>query len=295
VRIAVTGARGQLGAAVVHECSAAHEVIALGRAELDITDDRAVARVVADIRPDAIVNAVGYNEVDAAEDHPVDALSVNAYGVAALARAASARGAALVHYGTDFVFDGTATSPYRETDRPGPRSVYAASKLLGEWFASDAPRAYVLRVESLFGRTPGGPEPRGTVPTMVRNLRAGREVRAFEDRIVSPTYILDAARATRHLLEARAEPGLYHCVNTGQTTWLEFARALAAGLDARGPVVGVRVADVALRASRPRFCALANEKLRAAGFAMPTWRDALDRYLQDLQREIANEVAHGQA
>ncbi len=295
MRIAVTGARGQLGAAVVHECSSAHEVVALGRADLDITDDRAVATIMADLRPDAIVNAVGYNDVDAAEDHPIDALNVNAFGVASLARAAVAANAALVHYGTDFVFDGAASAAYAETDKPSPRSVYAAAKLLGEWFAADAPRAYVLRVESLFGRAPGGPQPKGTIPAMVRNIRAGRDVRAFEDRIVSPTYIVDAAKATRHLLETRADAGLYHCVNSGQTTWLEFARALAAGLDPRAPVVGVKTDAVALRAARPRFCALSNEKLRAAGFSMPPWRDALDRYLQDLHREIANEVAHGQA
>jgi dTDP-4-dehydrorhamnose reductase len=279
VRIAVTGARGQLGAAVVHECGKAHDVVALGRAELDVTDDRAVATAMAGIAPDAIVNAIGYNDVDGAEDHPVDALNVNAFAVAALARAARAHGATLVHYGSDFVFDGLATAPYTETDRPGPRSVYAASKLLGEWFAADAPCAYVLRVESLFGRAPGGPDPKGSIASMVRNIRAGREVRAFEDRIVSPTYIPDAAKATRHLLESRAAHGLYHCVNSGETTWLEFARALAAALDPRAQITPVRVADVKLRAMRPQYCALSNEKLRRAGVGMPTWRDALDRYL----------------
>ena len=178
-------------------------------------------------RPDVIVNCVAYNDVDGAEDHAVEALNVNAFAVRALARAASATNATLVHYSTDFVFDGKASEPYVETDAPNPRSTYAASKLIGEWFAADAPRAYVLRVESLFGRAPGGPPAKGSVESIVRALAAGNEARVFEDRTVSPTYIIDGARATLTLLEQGAAPGLYHCVNSGRCTWLEFAQELA--------------------------------------------------------------------
>src|SRR6266849_654080 len=143
MRIAVVGARGQLGAAVVHECSTSHAVTALTHADLDVTDAAAVGAAMDRMRPDAIVNCAAYNDVDGAEDHPVDALNLNAFAVRALARAAGACNAALVHYGSDFVFDGTANQPYAETDAPNPRGAYAASKLMGEWFASDAPRAYV--------------------------------------------------------------------------------------------------------------------------------------------------------
>src|SRR5262249_52752374 len=175
MRVAVLGARGQLGAAIVHELSAAHDVTPLGRADLDVTRDSGVASALAALAPDAIVNCTAFNDVDGAEEHPVEALNVNAFALGALARAASACGAALVHYSTDFVFDGAASTPYTETDRPNPRSVYAASKLLGEWFAADAPRAYVLRVESLFGRAAGGPAPKGSVAAILDALRAGRE------------------------------------------------------------------------------------------------------------------------
>ncbi len=162
MRIAVVGARGQLGAAVVHECGSDHEVIAFARADLDIGDEAAVGAAMTRVRPDVIVNGAAFTNVDAAEDHPVDALTINAFGVRALARAARTAGAALVHYSTDFVFDGAASAPYTEADRPNPQSTYAASKLLGEWFALDAPRAYVLRVESLFGRAPGAPPEKGS-------------------------------------------------------------------------------------------------------------------------------------
>jgi dTDP-4-dehydrorhamnose reductase len=286
VRIVVVGATGQLAAAVAHECrtaTPAHDVVMLTRADLDAGDAAAVDAAMARLSPDAIVNGAAYNNVDAAEDHPVDALTANAFAVRAIARAAERVGAALVHYGTDFVFDGTATEPYREEDPPSPQSVYAASKMLGEWFALDHPRAYVLRVESLFGSAPGGPKPRGSVATIVDALMSGGSPRVFEDRTVSPTYLADAARATRRLLESRAEPGLYHCVNSGRCTWLEFARELARQLGIEARLTPVRMAEATLRAQRPMFSALSNEKLRRAGVEMPTWQDAISRYVVTLQ------------
>jgi dTDP-4-dehydrorhamnose reductase len=284
MRVVVTGARGQLGAALVHEFSAAaHETIALGRANLDVTDDGAVAATMKDLRPDAILNAAAYNDVDGAEEHPLDALNLNAFAVRALARAAEGCGAALVHYSTDFVFDGAAAQPYTEDDRPNPQGVYAASKLLGEWFAADLDRHHALRVESLFGRAPNGPAPKGSIGAMVRHLTAGDEVRAYEDRTVSPTFVCDAARATRELLERAAPAGLYHCVNSGMCTWLELARELARQLGVDGRLVPVRMAEVKLRARRPKYCALSNQKLAVAGVAMPAWQDALARYIQSVR------------
>ena len=278
MRIAVLGARGQLGAALVHEFCSRHEVVPFDRGALDVTGPDAVAAAMDRSAPDVIVNCTGFNAVDAAEDHPVEAMQTNALAVRSLARAASAHGAILVHYGSDFVFDGTATEPYTERDRPNPQSVYAASKMIGEWFAEDAPHAYVLRVESLFGRAPGGPS-KGSVETIVDGLMAGATPRVFSDRVVSPTYVLDAARATRALIEQRAPAGLYHCVNSGSCTWLELALEAARLLGVEARIEPVRIADVSLRAARPRYCALSNRKLLDAGVAMPTWQAALSHYL----------------
>jgi dTDP-4-dehydrorhamnose reductase len=279
MKIAVVGAGGQLGAAIAEECATAHDIVTFTRTELDTTDDAAVAAAMDAARPDAIVNGSAFTDVDAAEDHPVDALNVNAFAVRALARAAETHGAALVHFSTDFVFDGTATTPYTEQDRPNPRNVYAASKLLGEWLALEAPRAYVLRVESLFGRAANGPAPKGSVAAIVKTLLAGGSPKVFEDRTVSPTHVVDAARATRKLLESGVPPGLYHCVNSGSCTWLEFAQELARQLGVEPRFEAVKMADVQLRATRPQYCALSNEKLRAAGIEMPTWQDGLKRYV----------------
>lgn len=278
MRVVVVGARGQLGTAILRECEPRHEVVALAHDSLDVADDKAVTAVMARVRPEVIINCAAYNDVDGAEDHPVDALNANAFAVRALARAAAEQDATLVHYSTDFVFDGTAIEPYTETDHPNPKSTYAASKLLGEWFAADAPRAYVLRVESLFGRAAGGGPSKGSVASIVKTLLAGGEARVFEDRTLSATYIIDAAWATMRLVEGRAPAGLYHCVNSGHCTWLEFARELARQLGVEPRLVPVRMADLALKASRPLYCALSTAKLEAAGAGMPPWQDAVRRF-----------------
>jgi dTDP-4-dehydrorhamnose reductase len=277
--VLIVGAAGQLGSAMVRAFADA-DVAAHTRATLDVTDGAAVSRAVDAAAPQVIVNCTAYNDVDAAESAPLEALAVNALAVRSLARAAAAAGATLVHYSTDFVFDGTADQPYEEDAAPNPRSVYAASKLLGEWFASDAPRALVLRVESLFGSPPGWTGRRGTVDAIVAGLEGGREVRVFTDRVVSPSYIPDVAAATRHLVESGAAPGLYHCVNSGRATWYDVAAEAARILGITAKLVPVTMGEVAMKASRPRFCALSNRKLAAAGVTMPTWGDALRRWAE---------------
>lgn len=277
-KILITGAAGQLGSAIVgmfHD----HDVIAPPHSVLDIADPRAVAHAVADASPAVIINCAAFNDVDAAEDRPIEALAVNAFAVRSLARAAEAAGARLVHYSSDFVIDGEGSEPYTEDVRPAPRSTYATSKLLGEWFALAAPGAFVLRVESLFGSPAGWSGRQGTLDRIVDGIVQGREVRVFTDRIVSPSYTHDVAAATRHLVTSGATPGLYHCVNSGHASWHDVAQEAAALLGIQPRFVPITVDQMVLKAPRPRFCALSTRKLAAAGFPMPTWRDALQRWL----------------
>jgi len=273
----VTGAAGQLGRTFVRRLQ--HEgrrLTPCTRAELDLTDHDAVLAIVDREQPTVILNCAAYNAVDAAEDDAPGALAVNAFGVHSLARAARHVGATLVHYSTDFVFDGEADRPYREEDEANPRSVYGQSKLLGEWLAADAPRAFVVRVESLFG----GPAARSSIDRIIDALATGRPARVFTDRTVSPSYVEDVVEATLALLSCEATPGLYHCVNGGSATWLELALSTAELLGAEPHLEPVRLQDVALKAPRPRYCALSNERLATAGIVMPPWQDALARYLR---------------
>ena len=281
-RVLVTGAQGLLGAAITREFQRTAEVIARGHAALDVADEDAIAAAFRELRPDAVINCAAYNDVDAAEDNPVETLNVNAFGVLSLARAAAAHNAALVHYSSDFVFDGTASRPYTEDDRPNPRGVYAASKLLGEWFVLETLRtkaAWVLRVESLFGDPGPGSTRSGSLGTIVRRIRDGEEVPVFIDRTVSPSYTADVARATRAVLESGSSPGLYHCVNSGAATWAEIAKEIADQLGRPLRMKEITLESAALKAPRPRYCALSNARLAAAGVAMPPLKDALERFL----------------
>jgi len=275
MRVLVTGSGGQLAGAIINAYKETAEVVSCSRNELDVSDFDAVIARVSSSRPDVIVNCAAYNNVDGAEDEPEAALNANSFAVRCLARAAIESGATLVHYSTDFVFDGRGSRPYTEEDVPNPQSVYAQSKLLGEWFALENPRAFVLRVESLFG----GANAKSSIDRIATAIATGQEAKVFTDRTVSPSYVNDVAAATRRLVE-HGEYGLYHCVGTGFATWLEVGREIARilGKDGESHLTPISVADVPMRASRPQFAALANDKLGRI-VAIPTWQDALRRYL----------------
>ena len=277
-RVVITGAGAQLAASII-AAFGDREVISYTRSTLDVTDPAAVAAGIAAAQPALIINCAAFNDVDGAEDRPLEALAVNAFAVRSLARAADACGATLVHYSSDFVIDRETSEPHDEDVRPSPRSTYAASKLVGEWFALAAPGAFVLRVESLFGSPAGWTGRKGTLDKIIEGLERGREVRVFTDRIVSPSYTHDVAAATRYLVAHRAAPGLYHCVNSGHATWHDVAREAAVLLRVEPRLVPITTDQISMKAPRPRYCALSTRKLAAAGFAMPVWRDALQRWL----------------
>ena len=277
MRVVVTGAAGQLGVVIARSFEEEHDVRRLTRDDLDLADTAGIEPWIGSERPDVLINCAAHNLVDQSEEDALPALSVNALAVRALARGCASVGATLVHYSTDFVFDGTADRAYTEGDAPNPRSAYAMSKLLGEWFARDPAKHYVLRVESLFG----GARRRSSTDLIVDGLLAGREVPVFVDRTVSPSYVVDVAAATRALLREGAPPGLYHCVNSGSTTWEHLALEAARMLGVPARLRGLRAADTPMRAQRPIFCALSNAKLAGLGIAMPAWQDALGRYLRE--------------
>jgi dTDP-4-dehydrorhamnose reductase len=276
MKVLVTGAAGQLGQAMQARLGTEHTLTAWAREDLDLTRHQQVRDRIVKLAPQAIVNCSGYNNVDQAQQEQEAALNINGFAVRSMARAAAELDAVFFHYSSDFVFSGTSSTPYTESDRPEPQSAYAQSKLVGEWMAADAPRHYVLRVESLFG----GPKRRSSIDRIAGALRTGEAAPVFVDRVVSPSYVHDVAEASAHLLKTLPQYGLYHCVNAGYATWFEVGREIAKMLGkSEAALKPVHVRDVALPAPRPVFAALSNAKLARAGFAMPSWQDAIARYL----------------
>ena len=276
MKILVTGARGQLGYELAAALATFGAVVALDRAALDVVDADAVVTSVRAIAPTLIVNAVAYTAVDRAERERDIAFAANATAPAVLAEEAKRIGALLIHYSTDYVFDGTQTAPYDENSTPNPLNVYGESKLAGERAiaASDA-SAIVLRtswVYSLRG---------GNFLLTMRRLGAERdELRVVADQVGVPNWARALAQATATLvgrgmpyLKERA--GLYHLSATGQTTWYEFARAIF-GEAAKPRIVPITTDQYPTPAQRPAYGVLDTREFeRVFGFALPHWRAVL--------------------
>lgn len=279
-RVAVTGAGGQLGSRLVSAfADSGHDVVALKRSDLDVTDESRTRQIIRELRPDVVANCTAYNAVDGAEADAATAFSVNAGGPAALAAATAGAGSLLVHYSTDFVFDGCASAPYTEQDLTNPLNAYGRSKLAGEEAVRlENPRHFILRVESLFGGY-ARCGARTTIDFLAEKLAAGRVVNAAIDRTVSPSYVPDVIAATLALVDREAPFGTYHCVASGHASWYEVAKEIAATIGATPVIVPISAGELPGRAARPRFCALDNDKLRRQGVAMPTWQAALHLHL----------------
>ena len=273
MRLLVTGAAGMLGRDVVAAAQdAGHEVAALARAELEITDAEAVRAAVAAARPDAIVNCAAWTDVDGAEAAEQAATAVNGAGAGNVAEAAAGAGAHLVHVSSDYVFDGEAAEPYPEAAATGPRSAYGRSKLAGEHAVVAAGvRAAIVRSSWLFG-----PHGRNFVDTM-RRLGAERdELAVVDDQIGSPTYTGHLAPALVTVAE-RGLTGVLHVAGGGRCSWFDLA---VATFEETGIACRVRpqsTADAGRPAPRPAFSALA--ATRGDAPVLPPWREGLRAHL----------------
>jgi dTDP-4-dehydrorhamnose reductase len=275
MRILITGAAGMLGLDVARAAErAGHDVVALPRAELDIADAGAVDHAFAAERPDAVVNCAAWTDVDAAEADPEGALAVNGAGAGNVALAAAARGARLVHVSTDYVFDGTKSEPYVESDATAPLSSYGASKLAGERAIAEAhPGAVIARSSWLFGT--GG---KNFAATMLGLAAERPEVRVVTDQRGCPTWTGHLAGALLALLESESG-GVRHVAGGGACTWNEFAREIfsQAGVDCR--VLDATTAEMVRPATRPANSVLVSELAETP--ALPPWQEGLAGYLAE--------------
>jgi dTDP-4-dehydrorhamnose reductase len=280
-RVVVFGRGGQLGVELVREFTdRGYEVTGFDRASVDITHGADVERTLADLDPAIVLNAAAYNQVDVAETEPNAALAGNALAVRNLALACRQTDAQLVHFSTDYVFDGTAGRPYTEDDPTHPLGAYAVSKLAGELYAQayiDNP--LIVRTSGVFGPA-GCRTNRGNfVELMMRLARSGQPIRVVEDHVASPTYAPALAARTADLVQKNLS-GVFHIGGGTPISWFEYARLIfeAAGLTPELRSTNEREYRTAAR--RPRFSALSNAKLEKHGIApMPPMAEALKSYM----------------
>jgi dTDP-4-dehydrorhamnose reductase len=273
MRWLITGAHGQLGADL-QRLLAADDVCPVGHAELDITDETAVAKAIADFAPDVVVNAAAYTAVDAAETDEDAAYRVNAAGPGVLAAALAARGGKLIQVSTDYVFGGDASRPYEVDDPTGPKSAYGRTKLAGEAAVRELlPGAsYVVRTAWVYGASGAN-----FVKTMARLQREHETVSVVDDQRGAPTWSADLAAGLAELARSDVPAGTYHCTNGGDTSWFGFARAIFEELGADPARVRPTTTEAFPRpAPRPAYSVLSDRAWRRAGLTpMRPWRDAL--------------------
>ena len=292
-RILILGASGQVGRELQRSFAGMGKTIALDRSEVDLADREQIRAVFRTVNPSVVLNAAAYTAVDRAESEEDLAMAINAQAPGALAEAARRLDALLVHYSTDYVFDGSKQSPWVESDAPGPLNIYGKSKLAGERAIEQVGGRYLIfRTSWVYG-----PHGHNFLKTMLRLGGERDRLTIVDDQIGAPTTCIAIADATREIvtgaLDGRfggteAWSGLYHMTCGGKTSWFGFAQRIfataGASIEKRAPeLIPIRSEDYPTPAKRPRFSVLSNDKLqRQFGVTLPDWTTALEEVLLTL-------------
>ena len=285
---AVLGSAGQLGRDLCPRLSG--EVVRLTRQQIDLTRPDTIRPVLTDLRPDVVINCAAYNFVDKAENEPDAAFAVNAWGVRALATVCRDLDCALVHFSTDYVFglDETRKIPYRESEAPGPVSVYGLSKLAGEYVVrAVCPRHFVIRTCGLYGVWGSGGKGGNFVETMLRLAGQGKPLRVVADQTCTPSYTVDVATAAAALLST-GRYGVYHLTNSGSCSWHDFARTIFQQAGVTADLTAIPSREYPAPARRPNYSVLAAGAYQALGLPLPRhWSDAVAAYLEERRHKAA--------
>lgn len=288
MKILLTGANGQVGWELQRAFAPLGDVLALGHAQLDLADADAIRQALRHAAPDLILNAAAYTAVDRAEQEPELAQAVNGDAPGILAEEAQRLNAALVHYSTDYVFDGAKGAPYEEIDAPHPMSVYGTTKLAGEKAISAVDCAHlILRTSWVYGA-----RGKNFLRTMQRLARERDELRVVDDQLGAPTWSRMLAEATLAMLgqclhkdavadRLRDRGGLYHLSAGGQTSWFGFASAIVQQVEKPPRMTPIATGEYPLPAARPSYSVLSNDKIaRHFGIRLPDWRHSLAQCLE---------------
>jgi dTDP-4-dehydrorhamnose reductase len=278
--VAILGSAGQLG----RDLLTLRPAIALTRCDIDLSHPDTIRTALEKHRPTVLVNCAAYNLVDKAEVDPTPAMTVNFHGVSELAKQCGAMGIKLVHFSTDYVFGlsgDNAMSPLRESDPPGPLSVYGLSKLAGEYAVRQfCPQHLVLRTCGLYGVWGSGGKGTNFIETMLKLAGMGKALNVVNDQHCTPSYTKDVAEATWTLIDREAN-GLFHVTNSGATTWHDLAKECFSQTQTSANLSPTTTAAYGAPAARPPYSVLSCDKLAKLGITLRPWPDALRAYLAE--------------
>ncbi len=282
MRILITGSKGQLGSEFV-EIFKNENLKALSHSELDISDFERVRKFIKDFKPEILINTAAYHLVDECEEYPEKAFLLNSIAVRNLAILSSEFDFLLVHFSTDYVFDGKKGSPYNEDDSPFPLSVYALSKLCGEIFIKNlCKKFYIVRTCGLYGVKGKASKGGNFIERILRKWEEGKELRIVSDQIVTPTYTKELAEKVKMLILKGAPSGLYHMTNEGECSWFEFSKKVFELMGIQAEIKPVSSKELNLKAKRPKYSVLDNRNIRLVGIPdFRQWSEALREYLKE--------------
>ncbi|HEX9503543.1 MAG TPA: dTDP-4-dehydrorhamnose reductase [Patescibacteria group bacterium] len=274
MKVLILGSKGSLGQTFL-DVYKDMEVTGWDRDELDITDEQVVAAKIGELKPNLIINCAAYNAVDKAEEDRAGAELINGNAVGYIAKAANQIGATMVHFGSNYVFDGSNQEGYNEDDQPNPQSMYAKSKLMGEMeLAGNTENYYLVRTAWLYGRHSETGKP-SFVDTMLKLATDGKEIKGITDEFASPTYVLDLAQATRALVEEKKPFGTFHLTNSGVASWYDWAQEIFKIKNLKANLTEGKRKDFNRLAVRPQYGVLNNTKF----MQLRPWTEALKEYL----------------
>jgi len=286
MRLLVTGATGQLGYEVVRDAGLqGHEVFAPDRRKMDLENPEEVASSIRSYAADWVINCAAYTQVDKAESEPEKAFTINRDSPAAMAKSVADYGGRLLHVSTDFIFDGTKTTPYSEHDKANPLGIYGKSKLEGELAVLDAlPGATVLRSAWVYGAYGNN-----FVKTMLRVAATGKPLRVVNDQVGSPTWTTNISAAIL-ALAGKGETGVFNYTCAGETSWYGFASAIlkdaaTLGFEIKTELVEpIPTSEYPTPATRPAYSVLDTDKItNCLDLSIPQWQDSLKNMLKELQ------------
>ncbi|MHA1439872.1 MAG: dTDP-4-dehydrorhamnose reductase [Promethearchaeota archaeon] len=285
MKVLILGANGQLGSEFKTFLKNKAEIFALNHNELNVLDFKKLVNTFKEISPDVVINCAAYTKVDQVEEEENLAYQVNAVGAKNVSFASFKVKAKVVYFSTDYVFDGAKELPYREFDKPNPLSIYGKSKLFGEEFTKQFnPNHLILRISWLYGINGSN-----FVKSIAKLAKGKGKLKVVNDQIGTPTYTLDVVKQTWQLIQ-NDSVGLYHCSNTGQTNWFEFAKKIVGQFNLNAKVLSIKTNEFPALAKRPSFSVLENYLLKIENKnIMRSWEEAFNDFVNKYKKKLINE------